>query len=75
MRSNFTRPSRGIRLGDPTFPYLFVLCIDKFSHLISHSVDKKQWKTIKVGSDGSVMSHLMSADDLLLFGKASKNTN
>ncbi|XP_058751638.1 uncharacterized protein LOC131624735 [Vicia villosa] len=34
--SEFFRPHRGIRQGDPISPYLFVMCIDKLSHLIEH---------------------------------------
>lgn len=56
---------------DPISPYLFVIFIDKFSRLISHAVDMKDWKAIKVGSNGPVVLHLMFADDLLLFGESS----
>lgn len=59
----------GICQGDHIFPYLFVLCLDKLSHLITCSVDIGDWKTIKTGKQGHAMSHLMFADDLLLFGE------
>jgi ribonuclease HI len=69
-RSDYFRPQRGIRQGDPISPYLFVLCMDKLSHLIMHEVDKNRWKTLRAGRHGPLVSHLMFADDLLLFGEA-----
>lgn len=33
-------------------------------------VEEGEWKAIKVGKQGSTMSHLMFAKDLLLFGEA-----
>jgi hypothetical protein len=71
-RADFFRPQRGIRQGDPISPYLFVLCIDKLSHLIMHAVETGEWKAIKAGRNGPVISHLMFADDLLLFGEATE---
>jgi hypothetical protein len=67
--ADFFRPQRGIWQGDPISPYLFVLCMDKLSHLITHSVNEGQWKTLKAGKNGPIVSHLMFADDLLLFGE------
>jgi hypothetical protein len=47
--------------------------MDKLSHLISHAVDEGRWKTMRAGRNGPLVSHLMFADDLLLFGEASTN--
>ncbi|XP_058771248.1 uncharacterized protein LOC131644704 [Vicia villosa] len=65
----FFCPQRGIRQGDLISPYLFVLCMDKLSHLISQEVNEGRWKTVRAGRNGQVISHLMFADDLLLFGE------
>jgi hypothetical protein len=72
-RSEYFKPQRGIRQGDPISPYLFVLCMDKLSHLIVQAVDEGKWKGIKAGRNGPTVSHLMFADDLLLFGEANEN--
>lgn len=64
-------PSRGIRQGDPLSPYLFVLCMDRLSHIIQDEVDQGQWKAVSISKNGPKISHLMFADDLLLFAEAS----
>ncbi|GAU31728.1 hypothetical protein TSUD_215290 [Trifolium subterraneum] len=71
-RSIFFQPGKGIRQGDPMSPYIFVLCMDKLSHLIAEAVDGGNWQPIKAGRSGPFISHLMFADDLLLFGKATE---
>ncbi|PNX73217.1 ribonuclease H [Trifolium pratense] len=71
-RNEYFRPKRGIRQGDPISPYLFVMCVDKLSHLISHVVNKGEWKALRAGKRGPYVSHLMFADDLLLFGEATE---
>lgn len=63
-------PSRGIRQGDPLSPYLFV-CIERLFQAISLAVDDKIWKPICLSREGPHISHLVFADDLLLFSKAS----
>jgi len=71
-RADYFRPQRGICRGDPISPYLFVLCMDKLSHMILHEINQGDWKSIKVGRRGPEVSHLMFADDLLLFREATK---
>ncbi|WJX24043.1 hypothetical protein P8452_13202 [Trifolium repens] len=46
--------------------------MDKLSHLILQAVADTKWKDIKAGRSGPVVSHLMFADDHLLFGEASE---
>lgn len=62
---------RGIRQGDPLSPYIFVLCMEKLSHLIQSAVDDGHWKAVKASQSGPKISHLFFADDLMLFAKAS----
>lgn len=68
---NFT-PTRGIRQGNPLSPYIFVLCLGKLSKMIQESVDCNCWGPLKLYKNLN-LSHLFYADDVFLFGKASKN--
>ncbi|XP_072067045.1 uncharacterized protein [Arachis hypogaea] len=69
---NFT-PTRGIRQGDPISPYLFVIAMNKLSMLIEDGVEEGNWKPMKAGREGPIISYLLFADDLLLFAEASEN--
>jgi hypothetical protein len=46
--------------------------MEKLSHMILQAVNDGEWKGIKVGRSGPSISHLMFADDLLLFGQATE---
>ena len=69
--SNSFNHSRGIHQGDPLSPYIFVLCIEKLSQLISLVVSHNVWEPITLSTRGPKISHLYFVDDLVLFAKAS----
>ena len=64
-------PGRGIRQGDPLSPYLFVLCIERLSHGITNAVMDGNWRPIRLAKNGTPLTHLFFADDLILFAEAS----
>ncbi|CAJ2669949.1 unnamed protein product [Trifolium pratense] len=70
-KTDMFTPSRGIRQGDPLSPYLFVICMERLSHIIADQVDAEYWKPMRAGRNGPKISHLLFADDLLLFAEAS----
>ncbi|KAK2664187.1 hypothetical protein Ddye_002761 [Dipteronia dyeriana] len=61
----------GIRQGDPLSFYLFVLCMEKLSHLIMQRVNAGEWKGVKVSRGGPCISHIFFTDDVILFGQGS----
>ena len=66
------QPSRGLRQGDPLSPYLFVACMERLTQLIESMSLAGQWTAFPVTCNGVRISHLMFADDVVLFGVASK---
>jgi len=65
------KPTRGIRQGDPISPYLFLLCAEGLSCLLNKNNDQE--KGIVVAKNAPKISHLLFADDSLLFFKANAN--
>ena len=65
------KPTRGVRQGDPLSPYLFVACMERLSQLIETLHMEGRWKAIPMTRGGTQVSHLMFADDVVLFGEAS----
>ena len=71
-KSESFKPSKGIRQGDPWSPYIFILCMERLSHLINLTVENKLWKPFKIARNGLAISHLCFTDYLILFVKANK---
>jgi hypothetical protein len=65
-------PNRGIRQGDPLSPYLFILCADVFSRMITAKQDQSLINGIAIAQNAPKVSHLFFADDSLIFCKAQK---
>ncbi|KAG5533573.1 hypothetical protein RHGRI_027682 [Rhododendron griersonianum] len=63
-------PGRGLRQGDPLSPYLFLLVADVFSTLLQKALLKKSIGGIRMKKRCPVMTHLLFADDSLVFLEA-----
>ena len=67
----FIKPSRGIRQGDPLSPYLFLLCTEGFSMLLRNVTHYRDLHEVSCSRNGPLITHLLFADDSLLFCNAS----
>jgi len=67
------KPTHGFRQGDPHSPCLFILCMEKLSLAINNVVHQRNWEPIRISNSGPKLSHLLFADDVLLFTKASSS--
>lgn len=66
--------SRGLRQHDPISRCLFNICIQGLSDLIHKSCMAKEWVPFGVGRNKIQISHLLFADDLVLFGRVDEVT-
>ncbi|KAK9998877.1 hypothetical protein SO802_018480, partial [Lithocarpus litseifolius] len=66
-------PSHGLRQGDSISPYIFILCMEFLSTLINMKCEEGSWKKIKASRSGLGFSHIIFADDLLLFAKTNQS--
>ena len=74
--TGFFQSSRGLRQGDPLSPYLFVIAMEVFSAFLKWAVEGGFLSGCKVkgrSEEGVLISHLLFADDTLVFCKPSQD--
>ncbi|KAL4286077.1 hypothetical protein AHAS_Ahas19G0050100 [Arachis hypogaea] len=66
-------PQRGLRLGDPLSPYLFIIAFEVFTILMDNALNKKQISGIKLAPTAPTITHLLFADDCIIFSGAKED--
>ncbi|KAA3460530.1 reverse transcriptase [Gossypium australe] len=71
-RGRTFKPSRGLREGDPLSPYLFLICSEGLSALMRIVKKKGLIRGAKASRKGPEISHLLFANDCMMFGEATE---
>ncbi|XP_012441961.1 uncharacterized protein LOC105766967 [Gossypium raimondii] len=68
------KPTRGLRQGDPLSPFIFLICSEGLSSLIRNATREGLIKGVRASRRGPMISHLLFADDCILFGEATERS-
>lgn len=66
------KPSRGIQQGDPISPYLFLLCSERLTSMLKGKGPQLISRGIRISCRAPWISHLLFADDCLIFTQATE---
>jgi hypothetical protein len=69
-RTETITPTRGLRQGDPLSPYLFLFVAESLTLVINNAMQSNKLQEFKICRSSPGISHLMFADDCLLFFRA-----
>uniref|UniRef100_A0A803QGF5 Reverse transcriptase domain-containing protein n=1 Tax=Cannabis sativa TaxID=3483 RepID=A0A803QGF5_CANSA len=73
--SKIITPTRGIRQGDPLSPYIFFLMVaEGLSAAIQVKEQRNHFAGLRIYHNAPIISHLLFADDNILFSTVSKNS-
>ena len=72
-KSDQFKPSRGLRQGDPLSAYLFIIGQEVLSRLLEKEFTLKNIDGVKASACAPPITHVMYADDIILFSKATRN--
>ncbi|KAL9685687.1 hypothetical protein QQ045_023138 [Rhodiola kirilowii] len=68
--SSIIRPERGLRLGDPLSPYLFLLCTKLLNAKMCAGMAANAISGVRICRNAPTVTHLFFADDSIFFIKA-----
>lgn len=65
--------SKGVRLGDPLSPFLFIIAMEGLNVAMKAACNKGLFRGQKIGVNGPCISHLFYADDAIFVGDGTRS--